>query len=94
MDEKYDDLVTDFRVKMETFMRGEWTLEMPDKPGTYPVCGRNCPPDGSTIVVVYLHSTTGKPTPTHTWGGWWWSEPLPDLPPTPDAPWKDDESAS
>jgi hypothetical protein len=74
---------TRFRVQMEEFMRGEWVTKMPDQPGRYPVCGRGMPPGGESIV-VYYNPGLGRAVPTSTWGGWWWSAPMPDLPCPPD----------
>lgn len=72
-----------FRVKMEQFMRGEWTLDKPTSPGVYPVCGRGFPPGHSTVV-VYRNAATDEMCCTTPWGGWWWSEAFPELPPPPD----------
>ena len=74
-----------FRCEMEEFMRGEWTLEMPTKPGAYPVCALGTPAGFFTIVVYERPCLTGSVlTPTQPWGGWWWSEPLPHMPNPPD----------
>lgn len=83
MSEDYDDALTDFRVKMETFMRGEWTLEAPTEPGSYPICARDTNP-GFCVNTVYYSPFTHKIKSTMAWGGWWWSEPLPEMPPPPD----------
>ena len=70
-----------------TFLDGHWTREKPRRPGYYPVQGVGCGEvDGSTpSVLVIAYESEGEIRFTQSWGGWWWSEPLPLLPPTPDA---------
>lgn len=81
--EEYDDLVTDFRVKMEGFMRGEWTLEMPREPGIYPIC-RSGMTASMLFNVVFYPAPNQEPKAATPWDGWWWSEPFPTMPPPPD----------
>ena len=70
----------------DDFLCGHWTRECPTKPGYYPVEGVSCgDPVGivpSKTVIAY--NNQGQLKLSQTWGGWWWSEPLPMLPPTPD----------
>lgn len=82
MEDKWDA----FRNAMEGFMRGEWTLEMPQKPGSYPVYARHsqCSWHFHGIINIYEDPKTGEMKSTTNWGGWWWSEPFPPFPPTPD----------
>jgi len=68
------------------FLSGHWTRTRPTTPGTYSVVGVDCgEPDGvrisQTLTVILL--STGTLYYTCSWGGWWWSEPLPKLPPLP-----------
>lgn len=73
-----------FRIEMEDYMRGEWTLKRPQKPGVYPVCARHTPGSLSQMLVIYRHPMTKELVSTSSWSGWWWSEPHPSFPPNPD----------
>jgi len=70
----------------EKFLSGHWQKDRPAFPGCYPVCARGCPP-GREYILVYTYK--GGQHQTQKWGGWWWSEPWPDLPDPPE--WKEDE---
>lgn len=70
----------------ENFAAGYWQKEVPTRVGKYPTADR----DGnqaSDIMVVQL--ANGEIKSTHKiqfkceWGGWWWSEPYPELPHPP-----------
>jgi hypothetical protein len=76
-----------FKQSWERFLGGHWTREQPTKPGHYPVQGVKCGEvDGNTpSILVIVYKAKGELRLTQSWGGWWWSEPLPNLPPTPDA---------
>jgi hypothetical protein len=75
-----------FKQSWERFLGGRWTRERPRKPGYYPVEGvQSGEPDGSIpSKMVLVYEAEGKLCFAQSWGGWWWSEPLPMLPPTPD----------
>ena len=62
-------------------MEGEWVLGIPQVEGTYPVATRQGEPAGE--IVVYVDPTTGQHVPTKSWGGFFWSLPLPSLPTVP-----------
>jgi len=75
------------------FLSGDWTRERPTNPGTYPVEAVECGDHrGVTLLnTITLVEQDGGLVETRGcsevswWRGWWWSEPLPRLPPTPDA---------
>ena len=73
--------VRTFNKQCENFKNGHWTLDMPQQKGVYQCRARNCT-SGETKVVVY--ELNGEMFSTIPWGGYWWSEPLPDMPPTLD----------
>lgn len=64
----------------ETFLSGHWQRDVPQKSGNYPVATRDKLDAG--FRVVYLHPD-GEYRSVYEHGGWWWSEPLPDLPSPP-----------
>lgn len=71
------------------FLDGRWQQEMPERIGEYPVATRSG--DLGETRIVYRHE--GKLHVANSvsgWGGWWWSEPLPDLPKPP--PWDYDKA--
>lgn len=72
------------------FLRGRWTTQAPTKPGVYPAAGRTGEPARDQTViglangnVLYCDRHTTYKDPKAAWGGWWWSEPRPELPPAP-----------
>lgn len=69
------------------FLDGHWTRERPTKPGYYPTASVKSGEVDGTIpsMTVLAYELDGEIRFTQPWGGWWWSEPLPLLPPTPDA---------
>jgi len=83
--------------KWITFVDGHWQKEMPTKPGTYPTANREKERTGNRHVVIpkkgedfqekaYDASavTNAFRTEGTDWGGWWWSEPYPELPEPPE----------
>lgn len=64
------------------FLSGKWILGMPDKPGKYFTCAISNPEDRSISmeVVVYADPSDQKLKFAKPWGGFIWSEPVPDLP--------------
>ena len=66
---------------MARYMAGQWQAEVPPVAGRYLTATAYGEP--GDIIFVYIHPDTGVPTPTRNWGGFWWSDPLPDLPPVP-----------
>ena len=77
----------DFKTAWARFLSGHWTRERPTRPGYYPIqCLKSGETEGTTPSSLCLvYELEGEIRFTQGWGGWWWSEPLPDLPPTPDA---------
>jgi hypothetical protein len=70
-----------FKREVEAFGNGHWTLDMPTKPGRYPISPRGIPVAGGHTVAYEIN---GKIRLTLPWTGWFWSEPLPSLPVNPD----------
>lgn len=76
------------RIECERFASGRWRMKLPEEAGTYSVAAR----DGELAGLRYLVSMQGKvfdpsnikKTEGSEWGGWWWSEPHPELPNAPD----------
>jgi hypothetical protein len=62
--------------------QGKWQREMPTEEGVYFVRARDVPV-GQNMITLYK-DPEGKIKSTQSWGGWWWSKPIPELPPTPD----------
>jgi hypothetical protein len=69
------------RKALEDFAAGYWKLEKPTRTGRYPIAARY-----TSYMFGYIDvSITPKQTQlSRPWEGWFWSEPLPDLPLTPD----------
>jgi len=73
------------------FLGGEWTLTAPTKEGLYRIAtkkGEICTPsvlifdDPLTISLCAIRGmTTGNAS--SVWKGYWWSEPMPELPSIP-----------
>jgi hypothetical protein len=74
--------------EIELLNTGRWMREMPQKAGMYwtrtadgleagivAVCAL---PDGQLFTPRYMDH---QMVPGTTWGGWWWSEPVPPCPP-------------
>lgn len=66
------------------YSQGRWTRETPKEPGTYTVTTADpellgCAPGHSTIHVVRMPNGDLYVT-NENFKGYWWSEPLPDLP--------------
>lgn len=68
------------------FLGGHWTRERPTKPGYYPVEAVTCGDQDGVVpsLTVLAYDDHGQLRFAQSWGGWWWSEPLPALPPPPD----------
>jgi len=82
---------TNFRIAMETFMRGEWTKTTPTKPGMYPVRSHDWYEFNWKFIEI--EDICGECIPTENWdGGWWWSEPQPEFPEPPTDTAKDESS--
>lgn len=74
-----------FLIESARFVCGQWTLERPTKPGTYLIAARGTQVGASSQTnVLYEDPRTNEVCWVTPWGGWWWSEPLPTLPQTPD----------
>jgi hypothetical protein len=65
------------------FLSGHWTREAPTEPGVYPTCPLNCPA-GKSMPTVTAVAHAGGVRLLDEWRGWFWSEPLPQLPHPPD----------
>jgi len=61
---------------------GEWIREVPQASGEYPVA--TLQGERGTPVVVYCDPAIGEYKPTRPWGGFFWSIPLPPMPPVPE----------
>lgn len=66
---------------MERYVGGHWQLEVPSAAGRYFTATSYG--DAGDLISVYIAPDTGVPTPTKNWGGFWGSEPIPDLPCVP-----------
>ena len=86
------------RRKWAKFLNGTWTTNAPQEPGTYPLAapkGDAENPPGILMNVVAtedgLHYALPGRSQTGScpWGGWFWSQPLPNLPKPPD--WNDEQ---
>ena len=73
----------------DEFIAGEWTREVPTKPGRYPVADHAGLDAGSVVVLMfggkllYIKDTNKSTDSEEIWTGWWWSSPQPQLPPAP-----------
>ncbi len=61
------------------FLTGHWQKGMPSQVGVYPTCTTEGDPAPS--VVVYANPYSGQLRSTVLLGGFWWSKPLPEMPP-------------
>ena len=67
---------------------GHWTKTPPTKPGMYRVADREGD-EASSLYVCIIDGTLMCPRshdtlpPSDAWRGWWWSEPIEDLPKPP-----------
>jgi hypothetical protein len=69
--------------KWNKFLQGHWQREKPLVEGLYPLATL----DGdltSDKGIIYKDPETGNMKSVRTWGGFWWSEPVPDLPAVPE----------
>ena len=62
------------------FLSGRWSLIKPTKPGIYLTKTKDCLTGFGSEAVCYLDPTTKEPKLVRSWGGYFWSEPIPDLP--------------
>jgi hypothetical protein len=72
--------------KFAAYAKGFWTMERPTKPGAYSVCEVGCGPDPDSVGhnhVDVVMKPDGELLFVKDWGGWWWSAPIPALPPPP-----------
>lgn len=66
------------RKKWEVFLNGHWQKEIPQKAGEYPT--KSVDDYAGGLIVVYIDRDTKRAKSTKSWGGYYWSEPLPSLP--------------
>lgn len=64
-------------------MTGKWVDKMPNRVGKFPVADKSNTNGSFHYVVVYQETGTQKFCAASRWSGWWWSEPLPNLPVPP-----------
>lgn len=69
-------MTDELRAEWDTFLNGHWQKEMPKKVGEYPLATLDGELGGRGLVYF-----AGGFRSVHTWRGWWWSEPIPDMPP-------------
>lgn len=65
------------------FLHGHWTKVPPTVPGTYPTADRAGFLSKDIIVGELKGELYYAGAKNPAWGGWWWSEPRPDMPPAP-----------
>lgn len=63
------------------FLAGHWQKETPSAEGAFPTAARAG--EYSGLQVVYRHPDTKEFMLVRGHGGWFWSEPLPELPKPP-----------
>lgn len=65
----------------QKFASGKWQKEMPQQEGNFPIANR----DGVIFPVPKnIRNIDGIFYPRSPWHGWWWSEPMPELPCPPE----------
>jgi len=66
------------------FVEGQWQREKPTIPGNFFVANRAGTPVG--IIKLRRNKKTKELETIDclSWGGWWWSEPVPPLPKPPE----------
>lgn len=69
----------------QRFLAGHWTREAPTRPGAYVTCPLECPASRTFPTAVAIERE-GRVELLEPWHGWFWSEPLPQLPNPPDCP--------
>ena len=78
------------RQQWERFLNGHWQEKMPEATGSIPVKAREEDRTKGTAgyhtVTTYADPVTGKIKPVRPWGGFWWSERMPDELPGPGQP--------
>ena len=70
----------------EQFLTGHWQRELPKVEGRYLLATKQGEPTSETVV-VYRDPRTCDIRGQKSWGGWYWSEPTPDLPAAPPGDW-------
>lgn len=73
-------MTPELRRSWDIYLGGYWTKKIPTKPGTYNLAtaqGKLA----SESVVCYVEPESGQSRLHRNWGGYFWSEPLPMLPP-------------
>ena len=68
------------------FLAGHWTKERPTVPGRYAQADSTGEQSG-VHGVIYIDPRTKEPRSVTSHGGYWWSEPYPELPPVDIAKW-------
>jgi hypothetical protein len=79
---RVNEMDEEVRKRWDKFLNGHWQREMPQKRGRF----RLASVDGSFVPefgIIYFDPTEKKYCSVSNWGGWWWSEPMPDLPKPP-----------
>jgi len=62
-------------------LNGRWQLDLPMTEGQFPLATRQG--ESAGFGVVYRDKATGELKSVKVWGGFWWSEPMPEMPPVP-----------
>lgn len=73
--------MSDIEEQSTRFAKGRWVLAQPAKPGLYLVRARY---GYVTKLIATYCDDAGATIPASPWEAWFWSEPLPRLPQTPD----------
>lgn len=71
----------------EKFLAGYWTRTPPKHEGTYPIADVSGQQQSRTVV-IFQNPTTQEWEMRPYWKGWFWSEPIPELPTPPE--WSND----
>lgn len=78
----------DLQFEWNKFLEGEWTKDPPTKTGEYFLATLDGLHTGSMLIVYdgpdgLGYAMAGSNSKTNLWGGWFWSVPMPKLPPVP-----------
>lgn len=63
------------------FLGGKWQKDMPKQSGRFPVkafAGEGKTEESYSFAIVFEDQVTHEHRSVHSWGGLWWSEPIPD----------------
>jgi len=71
-----------FKQALASYAEGHWTRTPPTKPGVYVALARDT--SGCVSQFITAYEVVDQVLYTQVWSGWWWSEPLPTHPETPD----------